>query len=1021
MLDFGGIEGDVMAATLRAGPTTLIEADSRDGIFPLGGFALLPPGAKELAAAIFAGWLQPHDRIGAASEICEALNLLARLPLIVPHSSLYVWRRYLLDRTFRRAVIHAIEKSGVDAAPLLAARPGSFLWNVLSERVGHVIGHDDTIDRIFPIAHPEQLVEPADQPVLRVLGIKPPWSSRADRYRTLLLLQTITALAVRPPARKDGRSHVGRLVVIDPPRAIWQSLRLLEDFVTSGLRVAVITSEPEPASAPEKWFGCAPAVIVQRTAGWRCLAAWGDLPGESARRICAREHGAGLLYVHQRGAPAGRWCALESKFLMPPARPEALAIARASGRSQYLVERSAVIENRRRLEEHFERSRRRSATSGLLERAIRMDRLVTAWRHTHRNKGNAGTDGVTIDAFSCGWHERLEALQNAVQQGRYHPKPYLRVWADKESGGKRRLSIPSVVDRVLMSSAADVLEGVLEPVFSDRSFAYRPGRSARGAVSEVLAFPGLGEGWTIIADIASYFDTIDHHLLLAKVREHVADETFVRLIESWIANPSLSDGQEDRPRRGVPQGAPISPILANLCLTPLDRWMEERGVQYVRYADDFVAVCATEDQAGRLVASLEKFLGKELSVALKPAKTQFVHVKDGFEFLGFSINDEGARIPAARLDEARRSVADLLAGPGPDPEVLTRLDAYVRGFRNYFDLGLPEMSAQLEALEADRIRQLCAWARARKLEPALATGHTERFWLADALPHPPPGAYAQEPDIDVPPASLPHAPPSPTTSLQEVDRRTAEVRRRAAASGRPVAVNAGGHLEIFGFGAYAALEEERLVIRRKHELIFEAPVEVLRTIQVDSYGMTISTPLLEKLAELDVPVFFARHGERPWAVVRALASRGSSNLVRAQIEAQSGPVGLDVARELIGAKLCNQQRLLRYYAKYRRRRDAPDGQKLRDSADRIAGIAGELDRLTTEGGDITRTRIFTIEGRGGVAYWDALKVVLGTAFTGRTGRGATDPINVALNYAYGILYAAVWGAIAKSGRICLPS
>lgn len=1014
LADFGGAEGEVLAGTLRAGQTILIDADARDGVFPLGGFHALGKEAREAAGEVLAEWFRPHGHLAESNDVRAALGLFARLPILLPRSGLYLWRRYIIDRPFRRDCIRALQREGVDPSPLLAAHPGTMLWRVLVERADKVLGHDDTIDRIFPVARPEALVEASEDPELRIVQCQSPWSPRSDRYRTLLWLHLLTALAVRPGRRKDDRSPVERFVLVDPPRPLWQTAKLLAAHGETGLRVTLVTADVEPDAPPERWFGRAPAVIFQRSSGWKRLGLWGDLTSSDARRLHAREAGSTLLYVNQRGAPIDRWCTLDPQSHMPEFLPEALVGARRLARSRFLIERATVVENRRRIEAHAERVRHRAGTNDLLDRAIRIDRLTAAWRRTHRNKGVPGVDRVSVELFSERWQERLSSLQGEVRAVRYRPQPYLRVLAEKESGGQRPMSIPSVIDRVLMGAAADVLSGVLEPHFSDRSFAYRPGRSARGAVSELLASTRIAGGWAIIADIASYFDSIDHRLLLGMLREHVADEAFLRLITSWITNMVLDGGQQVRPRRGVPQGAPISPILANLYLTPLDRWMESRGLDYVRYADDFIALCDSEVQARKITAALEEFLARELDLSVKPSKTSFVQVAEGFEFLGFAIEQLGARIPETRLVEARRSVALALKGEGIESRVLTDLDAYVRGFRNYFDLGVPRITEQLEMLEADRRQQLVAWARARRLDLSLVIDRSERF-VVETAPSAFPGAYAQEQPARTEEEAAGMQPVvAQATSLAEVDRRPAAVRARVAA-GRPAAVNAGGHLEIFGFGALASLEEERLVLRRKQELIFEAPLGALRTIQVDSYGMVLTTPLLEKLAEHDIPVLFTRHGERPWAVLRPLLARSSVDLLRAQVAAQAGALGIEVAKELVAAKLVNQERLLRYYAKYKRRRSTPSGQSLRDSADRIARIADELSDDSLAEPDAARRKIFSIEGRAAGAYWAGLREVLGTQFPGRVGQRATDPVNVALNYGYGILYAATWGAIARAG------
>lgn len=1012
--DFGGADGELLAGLSRNGRSVLADVDSREGVFPLAGLRALPAEAREAAGEILAGWLRPPGHLAESRDVRALIGLIARLPVLLPRTGLYAWRRFLIDRGFRRECVRGLRREGMDPSPLLGVRPGSVLWTVLSQRVEQVLGHDDTLDRVFPLADPAPLVEPSTVPELRIVQSQAPWAGRASRYPALLWLHLLAALASRPRRRRDGRSHVERLILIEPPPAAWGSADLLAPLLRAGLRVTVVTADRRASAPPEAWFGRSPAIVIQRSLGPERVASWGYLDDADAKRACSRLTGSHLLFVHQRGAPLERWCGLKVQASLPGVIPGALLAARGEGRRRYLIERTAVVENRRRIESHAYRATRRAASRDLLERSLRLERLTEAWRRAQRNKGAPGVDGVTVAAFAESWQPRLVALQAAVREGRYRPKPYLRLWVEKTSGGQRSMAIPIVADRVLMGAAAGALGSVLEPYFSDRSFAYRPGRSARGAILELMSSRRMATGWALIADIASYFDTIDHRLLLAMLREHVADEGFIRLVSAWITNPVSESGRQVPARRGVPQGAPISPVLSNLCLTPLDRWMEKRGLDYVRYADDFVALCDDATQAQQASQALEAFLARELKLSIKPTKTMFVPMAEGFEFLGFALNTSGAHIPVGRLEEARNEVRRILAFDSPTAATLESLDLYVRGFRNYFDLGTPSITEGLAVLEADRLRLVEAWAGARRLDVGLVRGRTERF-MVEALPAPAPGAYAQEPqearEGDIP---LPVSNAGAPTSLATVDRRPSAVRMRAAVL-RPTAVHAAGHLGIFGHGAVASLEQARLVLRRKQEVVFEVPVAALRTVQVDSYGMLLTTPLLEKLAEHDIPVMFARHGARPWAVLRPLTAKGSVELVRAQITAQAEPLAIAVAQELVEAKLANQERLLRYYAKYKRRRTTATGARLREAAGRIRKLASGLREIAADDVEAARRKIFSLEGRAGAIYWSALRQVLGDTFPRREGRGATDPINVALNYGYGILYAATWAAVARAG------
>jgi CRISPR-associated protein Cas1 len=216
------------------------------------------------------------------------------------------------------------------------------------------------------------------------------------------------------------------------------------------------------------------------------------------------------------------------------------------------------------------------------------------------------------------------------------------------------------------------------------------------------------------------------------------------------------------------------------------------------------------------------------------------------------------------------------------------------------------------------------------------------------------------------------------------------------------------------------VEGERLQVRKKDRTLFEAPLSAIRSVHVETYGMAVSSLAMEALADAGAPVLFGAPGRPPWGVLRKPTAAASSDLLSAQLAARMGPLSIEIARELCGAKLTNQERLLRYYAKYRRRRATPAGKALLEAADRIAKLGDDLAAIAPESDgvsevDAARRRLFSAEGRAASAYWSAIASVLPVPFERRVGKGAEDAVNQALNYGYCILYGAVWAAVLRAG------
>ena len=290
-----------------------------------------------------------------------------------------------------------------------------------------------------------------------------------------------------------------------------------------------------------------------------------------------------------------------------------------------------------------------SPAATLLAQCCAEGALADAWAKVHENAGCPGVDGVSVEAFHQQALSRLAELRCAVQEGRYRPQPLLGVVIPKPNGGQRLLSIPTVIDRVLQTAVAQLLTRLLDPDFDDASFAYRSGRSVRQATARIVTCRDQGLCWVVDADIEHYFDSVDHATLLAMLRRRLPDASLTAVLAQWLAAPVVVEG-EVRPRRcGVPQGAPISPLLSNLYLDVLDGALADANYTEVRYADDFLVLCRTREEAEAAMALTRSVLAR-LHLRLNEEKSRVTHFQAGFRFLG--VRFEGQRVSAVDPDAA---------------------------------------------------------------------------------------------------------------------------------------------------------------------------------------------------------------------------------------------------------------------------------------------------------------------------------------------------------------------------------
>jgi RNA-directed DNA polymerase len=359
----------------------------------------------------------------------------------------------------------------------------------------------------------------------------------------------------------------------------------------------------------------------------------------------------------------------------------------------------------------------------LIDKVYRPATLLAAWRKVAANAGAAGVDRQSVAQFAARAEDYLGELEAALKAGSYQPLAVLRVQIPKGPGKLRPLGIPAVKDRIVQTVVKMVIEPIFERMFLDTSYGFRPGRGCKDALRAVDRL--LKDGYTHVvdADLQSYFDTIPHAALMARVAERVSDGRLLALIEAFLQQDIVHGVQRWTPTGGTPQGAVISPLLANLYLHPLDVWMRERGYQMVRYADDFVVLCQSAQQARAGLAAVQAWVQAN-ALFLNPDKT---HVGDcreegqGFDFLGYRFEAGQRRVRRKSLrairdrirSKTRRTRGDSLAC------IIVELNPLLRGWYGYFQHAHRWTFSGMDGFVRRRLR-----AMLRKQHKRPGTGHT---------------------------------------------------------------------------------------------------------------------------------------------------------------------------------------------------------------------------------------------------------------------------------------------------------
>jgi RNA-directed DNA polymerase len=303
------------------------------------------------------------------------------------------------------------------------------------------------------------------------------------------------------------------------------------------------------------------------------------------------------------------------------------------------------------------------------------------------NSGAAGVDHQTVEDFMANRHEELDRLEASFRAGTYRPQAIRRVWIPKPGSNEERpIGVPTVRDRVVQTAVRNVLEPIFDVTFSEHSYGFRHGRGCHHALERVEALLNVGQVYVVDADLKSYFDTIPKDRLMACLGEQVSDSRLLQLVEMFLAQGVMDGLREWTPETGTPQGAVLSPLLANIYLNPLDQLLDSAGFALVRYADDFVILCETREVAERALAMVGDWVNAN-GLTLHPTKTKIVDARrEGFDFLGYHFRD-GLRLPRKKSEQKLRATvrqATRRTNGHSLGYMCRRLSSHLRGWFTYF-------------------------------------------------------------------------------------------------------------------------------------------------------------------------------------------------------------------------------------------------------------------------------------------------------------------------------------------------
>jgi group II intron reverse transcriptase/maturase len=349
-----------------------------------------------------------------------------------------------------------------------------------------------------------------------------------------------------------------------------------------------------------------------------------------------------------------------------------------------------------------------------MERVVNPENMKAAYLAVKANRGSCGVDGMEVQEMEKHLREHWESIRSKLLEGRYQPAAVRAVEIPKASGGKRLLGIPTVIDRMIQQAIHQEMGPTFEEGFSENSYGFRPMRSAHDAVRAGQGFVASGKKWVVDIDLKSFFDQVNHDRLMTMVGRKVRDKQVLSLIGRYLrAEMQRGDGSREARKAGTPQGGPLSPLLANIYLDPLDKELEKRGVSFVRYADDIAIFASSPRSAERILESVVKWLRKELGLEVNREKSG-TGPSGQSSLLGFRLYEDGkigvSPKAIAKLKEKVKEYWDARQSK-TSSELREQWQSYIRGWWNYFQLADRRWEVNDQNGWIRRHMRKCFWLR----------------------------------------------------------------------------------------------------------------------------------------------------------------------------------------------------------------------------------------------------------------------------------------------------------------------
>ncbi|CAA6815632.1 MAG: CRISPR-associated protein Cas1 [uncultured Sulfurovum sp.] len=613
-----------------------------------------------------------------------------------------------------------------------------------------------------------------------------------------------------------------------------------------------------------------------------------------------------------------------------------------------------------------------------------------------KSKGS-GLDKESLDAFKKQAKKEIDQLYVELMGSVYAPQPIEKIAIAKNKTEKRPIALASVRDKVVQRALVNVIEPHFDKLMSNKSYGYRRDKSTLKAIGRCRDYINRGYFWVYKTDIDNYFETINHDTLLNILDKEIADKKIVRLISLYLQNGGFKQANYVEHGEGVHQGDILSPLLSNIYLTEMDRFLERKGVEFVRYADDFVLFFKNKELIKEPVKALNLFL-KTLSLKTGEDKSYRANVfEQGFTFLGAFFKNKEVKIDNARLQKKVSKLFEIARETKKPKDFVTKVNFFLEGLSWYYLKIIEPNSTQFTVLYNALIEASAQYVFLQRKEGKLKNkkAFKEPFETLYLLKEVSLTEHRESIERIVSKGFEKYL---ATKSYTQEPTKLKQNKQKYAKSFAASSV-----LYVSQFGAYLGMSKNSITVKLKGKVVAKMPKRQCEQIIIAGKAISISSNMVYLCAKEGIAIDFVDGHDTPFASLLSFKNT-YPKMALMQLELIEKKKSLALAKKFITGKAKNQLNYLKYLDRYHddveknienMEQRMKTNLKTAKSVAQLMGYEGEISSL----------------------YWQSLVVILQekSDFKGRENKGATDLVNASLNYGYAILYARVQNALLKAG------